>query len=126
MSFNTDAFFQGFTTYLRNQRSDTVRYACVAASPEHWFQVEAISWLHSNRTAVGIDGGEPSTPDWDVLFEKRKVDIWLQQVAGADEQRGEVVTNFRALPKLRMAGKGDRHDDSETEASGSSRQAAVR
>ena len=89
--FNPTVFFDGFTSYLQNQRAGAVRYACVCSSPEHWFQIEAMCWLNSNREKVGLAGGDFLVPDWEVLFEKRKVDLWLQHRATSNERHGRLA-----------------------------------
>ena len=88
MSFQAMSFFEGFVQHLQGHRAAELRYAAVAASPEHWIQVEALCWLHAHRDAVGIGGGDALRPEWGVWCETAKVDLWLQRMAPPADRQG--------------------------------------
>lgn len=93
MRFEPDRFFTGFCDYLRRERASTVKYICVMNATEHWFQFEALSWLHCNRAAVGLGGGDPRKPAFDIEAEKfgRRYDIWLQDCKGTTDRMGAAI-----------------------------------
>lgn len=88
MQFDAQAFFGGFIECLKNERSSTLAYASVIASPEAWIQFEALDWLHRNRDPLGLGGGNPQKPAYDVWAEERKNDIWLQDCRGVPNRTG--------------------------------------
>ena len=85
--FDEQAFLNGFSQYLKSARLPTVTCACINASPEAWFQIEALAWLDANRELVGIENREW----WDICCEKAKTDIWLQYAADHEYRLGVVI-----------------------------------
>ncbi len=88
MRFDPMAFFDGFVDYLKTERASTLAYLSVMAANEHWIQFEATDWLHRHRDCVGLGGYNGRTPECDVLPEKRKIDIWLQDHRGTSNRKG--------------------------------------
>lgn len=82
--FFHDLFIKNFSAFLIEQRSETIRSACVASSPAEWFQTEAFAWLLLNRTLVGLR----SIDQWQIHSKKRKSDIWIQYAADYESRRG--------------------------------------
>jgi hypothetical protein len=91
MTFLATSFFDGFVHHLETHRADELRYAAVAASPEHWIQIEALCWLNSHRDQVGIGGGDAVRPAWGVWCEQSKVDLWLQRTQPPAERCGVAI-----------------------------------
>ena len=89
MSFRPDRFFEGFSSYLRDQRAGTLAFLAATASFEHWLQFEAGGWLHEHREEVGL-GSE----HWSIALELRKGDAWL--VNGHDSPH--VGIEFKLIP----------------------------
>lgn len=85
--FRHDAFLKHFAQYLTTERNSTVKCACVKASPEAWFQIEALSWLNANRELVGIGNADW----WGIYCEKAKTDLWLQYAADYNYRRGVAI-----------------------------------
>ncbi|WP_437222604.1 hypothetical protein SH661x_002858 [Planctomicrobium sp. SH661] len=71
-SFDDRKFFNECSRDFSSVRLKTVKYAYLAASPEHWFQVEGLSCLNTHCGTVGLAGGTTAFPAWHALYERRK------------------------------------------------------